>query len=1185
MPRIPVKPGRVALLGLFILLVLSLTAAVATKRAEAVATTTAWQSGAFQKNVGGIVSRSDIVLGAANTAPNQSVPLGNGALGVAAWAAGGFTGQLNRNDTFPGRKSPGLVQIPGLAAMTSAANFTGRVDLYNAVLRESGGGMTLKAWVASGKDELIVDVTGANPSVQQTASVSIPTSGRTPTAAASGGIGTLAETWVDNTERGASGFTFGSLAGITAGAQSVTASVVTSTKVQVSFFPNADGSFRIIVAAPHWTGGNAQTTTSSLIGSDTTASESSLLTSQSAWWNNYWANTGLIKVDSTDGTGEYMENLRTIYLYAEASLMRGQFPGSQAGQGNLFTWNGDGSEWDPAAYWIWDLRTQIFANMDAGNFSLNIPMFQMFLDDLPTIQSWTNAQMGGKPGACIPETMRFNGNGDWPAAGNDSCSLASSPSFNALTITSGAEIGLYIWLQYKKTGSFSFLQTYYPIMKQVATFLLNYHTVGGDGLLHATANAHENQWAVTDPSTDIAAMSALFPAVISAANTLGTDSALVAQLTTAQGQIPPYARTDQATHTQLLTPAADASGTDVIADSYQPTATIHNFENIGLEPIWPYGLVGLSGSLQALAARTFTHRPNVDQTEFSFDGIQAARLGMASEVKSNLSTIVQHYQPFISGMASVGGTTPYIELPGDVAYTLSTALAQDYTGVLQIAPAVPSGWDVSGTVSIMGNSKVDVQVENGTPVTVAIEAGTTQTMQVASPWPGQSVKVVNGSTLATVVSSTTVSPISVPVTAGQSYLVELVSSPTTSLPFAQVTGIQATVAKRLGPVQIGLFAVAGSLASTFNNVGITNNTNTAPGNYDGNGASFSEQALTAAGAAPGATVTSLGMSFTFPNVAAGTNDNTVANGQTIALSGAATQLGFLVSGSYGGPSGTATVTYTDGTQQTFTLATSDWWNSSPPSGGAVAVSTPFFNYGTNQQFTQTVNIFAVKVAINPVKTLSSVTLPPIGNLASGTPAMHVFAISTAQAAASLSSTFNDVGITNDTNTAPGNYDGNGSSFSEQALTAAGAAPGATINSLGMSFTFPNVAAGTNDNTVANGQTITLSGSKSQVGFLVSGSYGGPSGIATVKYTDGTQLTFTLATSDWFTTTPPSGGALAVSTPYFNYGTNQQFTQTVNIFAVKVAVNSAKTLASVTLPPIGNLASGTPAMHVFAIATS
>jgi hypothetical protein len=132
------------------------------------------------------------------------------------------------------------------------------------------------------------------------------------------------------------------------------------------------------------------------------------------------------------------------------------------------------------------------------------------------------------------------------------------------------------------------------------------------------------------------------------------------------------------------------------------------------------------------------------------------------------------------------------------------------------------------------------------------------------------------------------------VTAGSSYLVEQPSSLTTSLPFAQVTGSQATTAKHLGSVSIGLDGnapppVGGSsyanLAASFNDVGITADTDTAPGNFDGGDASFSETALTNAGAGPGASITSSGVTFTFPDVAAGSNDNTVAEGQTIDMPG------------------------------------------------------------------------------------------------------------------------------------------------------------------------------------------------------------------------------------------------------------------------------------------------------------
>ncbi|HEX5199987.1 MAG TPA: hypothetical protein VFW27_08605, partial [Actinoplanes sp.] len=563
--------------------------------AAAATVTTAWRNGSFVRDVGGIVSRSDVVLGRPNSSATQFLPLGNGSLGVAEWAANGFTAQLNRSDTMPNRLSPGQVSIPALTAMTTASDFTGHLDLYNGVLRESGGGITLRAWVPAGKDELIIDVTGANPAGRVTASLSL-WNGRNPSATAAGGIGALAQSWVDNSQTGHSDRTFGAMAAITAGGQNVTASVVGANQVQVGVNPNSDGSYRIVVASPAWTGGNAVSTASSLIGGDTTAATAGLLTTQATWWNRYWAGSGLIEATSADGAAQYMENLNTLYLYFEAGIMHtGQYPGSQAGLADLYNFNQDHQAWYPAGYWLWNLRGQISANLASGNFALNLPIFDMYLDDLPAIQSWTSANMNGKPGACVPETMRFNGNGYYNGGGitaNASCAVASSPSFNALTITSGAEIALWIWRQYQNTASLSFLQKYYPLLQQTATFLLAWQSVGSDGYLHSVDNAHETQWAVQDPTTDIAADQALFSATADAATLLGTDSALVSRLRTALGQIRPYARTDQATHTQLLGPSADASGTDVIGNSYQPTAAIHNTENLGLEPVWPYGVIG-----------------------------------------------------------------------------------------------------------------------------------------------------------------------------------------------------------------------------------------------------------------------------------------------------------------------------------------------------------------------------------------------------------------------------------------------------------------------------------------------------------------------------------------------------------------------------------------------------------------
>jgi hypothetical protein len=266
-----------------------------------------------------------------------------------------------------------------------------------------------------------------------------------------GGLGTLAETWTDTSPQIPSGATFGSMAAITAGGRHVTAAVASPTQVKVTFTPHADGTFRVVAAAPAWTGGDAAATASRLIGTDAGAAERALMVSQNRWWSRFWTHSGLVEMDSADGSANYVENL--LYLYEEAaSMKKGIYPGSQAGEADMFAWSRDQQTWQPSAYWLWNLRTQIAANMSSGNCALNTPIFDMYADDLPQLEAWTKQQMGGLPGICLPETMRFNGNGGDPSPGaNASCSEPGSPNWNALD-SSGPEVALYMWEQYQATG-------------------------------------------------------------------------------------------------------------------------------------------------------------------------------------------------------------------------------------------------------------------------------------------------------------------------------------------------------------------------------------------------------------------------------------------------------------------------------------------------------------------------------------------------------------------------------------------------------------------------------------------------------------------------------------------------------------------------------------------------------------
>jgi hypothetical protein len=683
--------------------------------------------------------------------------------------------------------------------------------------------MTMTAFVRADAQQLVVDVTGADPNGTQTAAVKL-WSGRAPQARASGSVAALAETFVDNSGAGASGRTFGTLAGLSASGRGVVGSTPDGLTAQVSFQPNTDGSFRVVVAAPTWTGGDSIATTSSVLGGATQPG-ADLRSAHLQWWHAFWTSAGMIKITSADGAGDYVENLRTIFLYLSAAQSRSDLPGSQAGVADLFTFSQDHRDWFPAGYWFWNLRMQVAANLSAGLASLNDPVFRLYQSNVNAIAAWTSSNYPGTQGLCVPETMRFNGNGTYfGGTSNASCDANIAPSFNSQNVTSGAEIGLWIWQRFLATDDRSFLATNYPLIRGVAQFLLSHATTGSDGKLHTRSNAHETQWSVTDPTTDIAAMTAFFPVAIQAAQTLGTDSSLVSQLQAAIPKIQPLPRTDTASQTQLLGPSSDAAGNDMIGWSTQPTAQRHNVENIGLEAVFPYNLIGDNSSMTALGRRTFASRSYVNSTDWSFDALHAARLGLPTDVKSALLAAIRTWQLYPSGLASFTGQQaqePYIEQGGVLAASVADALVQDYDGLLRIAPAWPSDWTGEGTVAVAHNTRVSVQVFSGTPATVAISSGAAQQITLRSPWPGQSVTVVDGQTRATVVGATTNATLTIPAQASRSYLVERSSSPTNAQPFAALTGSPATTPRRLDRATIGLARDIVSLRSRANGKFVT----------------------------------------------------------------------------------------------------------------------------------------------------------------------------------------------------------------------------------------------------------------------------------------------------------------------------------------------------------------------------
>jgi hypothetical protein len=184
-------------------------------------------------------------------------------------------------------------------------------------------------------------------------------------------------------------------------------------------------------------------------------------------------------------------------------------------------------------------------------------------------------------------------------------------------------------------------------------------------------------------------------------------------------------------------------------------------------------------------------------------------------------------------------------------------------------------------------------------------------------------------------------------------------------------------------------------ADYYDNAGISDDSTPNCANMDGLGYTYSYQALQNAGITPGTAITSNTLTYTWPDVAACSNDNILAAGQTMLVDDTtpgATTLGILGASTDGGTQGSVTINYTDGTSSTATVTLNDW--AAGPSGADTAVAAlPYRNWSGQADVGPEVYVYSTTVPVDPSKTVASVTLPNVSNTVyGGTTAMHIFAI-------------------------------------------------------------------------------------------------------------------------------------------------------------------------------------------------
>jgi hypothetical protein len=191
-----------------------------------------------------------------------------------------------------------------------------------------------------------------------------------------------------------------------------------------------------------------------------------------------------------------------------------------------------------------------------------------------------------------------------------------------------------------------------------------------------------------------------------------------------------------------------------------------------------------------------------------------------------------------------------------------------------------------------------------------------------------------------------------------------------------LTGTSGSIIQTL-PITLAVSAGVGTtglgtqvdLSSQFNLYGIyTDGTIYTTGGIDGDGYSYSANLLT-----PSRVLN--GLLFTFGP--ANEPDVVGCSGQSVAApQGQYSTLALLATGIEGNQiSETFTVNYTDGTSSHFTQSFSDWFTPQNFPNEYESVAMAYRNYENGTKDQRPFNLYAYRFAVNPAKTVQSITLP------------------------------------------------------------------------------------------------------------------------------------------------------------------------------------------------------------------
>lgn len=755
----------------------------------------AWAAAPFSVDMRGLLSQQDVIYRAPARQGWEGLPLGNGTLGVQAWQPDGLKFQLNT--ALGGVYDGALCQVtirPASSMLSGLKTYRQRLSLYNATLTTEcmtdSGAVTSNAFIAATDDALIVELTDNRTGGKECA-LDLETWRPTAKRSVEGNVLLITDTL---RMQHAPDYRFAVAAaveGAPAGAATVDTSILTQ---------QANGKhlvFWVAVAATRDPNVDVVAGAKARLAALRARGLNALRRTHDDWWARCWAKSYL-KVSSDDATGDYLTNLWYMHIYAMAAGSRGEVPPKF--NGGLWLYNRDEREWG-SGYWHWNTQETYWPLYAANHLELIRPYYDMYWAMLPAVKAQTKDYFG-VDGAHYEETIMFNGeyaSGKGPKITGDHPRLPTPKNYGNtnMILSSSAEIAMQFWWYYLYTGDRTFLRDRaYPLMKEVATFYVNYLEKDANGVYQDyPSNAHETFLKVHNPATDLAAMRYLFPALIAASTRLDVDAELRAVWQDRLEHLAPFA-------TNPLTGA-------ILPFAPQPNEKVasSNAENPDLFPIGVFPLITQDTPDLKTGIATFFARSNVNVYGWTTDSIAAARLGLAEAALPNppaaeqglqqlLPLHVEYYQDHPSGLQDYYGRRPaihpYLEGSGTFATGMNEMLLQSWNGIIRVCPALPKAWSADFKLLAMGGFEVTAHAVKGKVTALTLYSQRGEPASVVNPFAKTARVTCDGKR----VLQSDQPLLNFPTRAGKTYLLLPTGAPA---PAYTVTGTRNNEPKHLSP--------------------------------------------------------------------------------------------------------------------------------------------------------------------------------------------------------------------------------------------------------------------------------------------------------------------------------------------------------------------------------------------------